>query len=61
MSAHGRVIHKSPCESCGSRDNVAVYEDGYEKCFGQGCEYYRMPEGDKVILSAAWRAWMTKS
>lgn len=46
MSVHGPVLHRAPCPSCGSRDNVAVYEDGYEKCFGQGCEYFAMPIGD---------------
>ena len=22
---------------------MGVYEDGYEKCFGMGCGYYKMP------------------
>ena len=47
MSAHGSVVEREPCPACGSRDNVAVYEDGYRKCFGMGCEYYVMPDGDK--------------
>ena len=41
MSEHGRVVRRDACPECGSRDNVAVYETGYEKCFGQGCEYWK--------------------
>lgn len=32
--------HKEGCPECGSRDNVAVYTDGYKKCFTPKCEYY---------------------
>lgn len=46
MSAHGECVDHVPCPECGSSDNVAQYEDGYEKCFGMGCEYYKMPEGE---------------
>lgn len=31
----------APCPKCGSKDNVAVYADGYEKCFTPGCSYYK--------------------
>ena len=30
----------------GSSDNVARYEDGYAKCFGMGCDYFQMPDGE---------------
>jgi twinkle protein len=29
-------IHHAPCDSCGSKDNVAVYSDGHSYCFGCG-------------------------
>lgn len=30
--------HKEPCPACGSRDNLARYDDGHAYCFG--CSYY---------------------
>ena len=41
MSVHGDVVRRDGCPDCGSRDNVAVYADGYEKCFGAGCGYWK--------------------
>lgn len=35
-------IKHSPCPSCGSRDNLAVYDDGSKWCFG--CHYYIPPK-----------------
>lgn len=46
MSSHGECTGHGPCPECGSTDNVAQYEDGYEKCFGMGCTYYKMPDGE---------------
>ena len=33
-------IRKEPCPKCGSRDNLARYEDGGAHCFSIGCGYY---------------------
>lgn len=44
MSERSFVRHGS-CPECGSKDNLAIYDDGYVKCFGMGCEYYAY--GDK--------------
>ena len=52
MSAHGSAVGKEPCPECGSSDNVAVYADGYKKCFGMGCEYYAMPDGGEAPAKA---------
>lgn len=41
MSMHGTVVRRAPCPDCGSSDNVAVYSDGYEKCFGADCGYWK--------------------
>jgi len=41
MSIHGNVVSRDSCPDCGSSDNVAVYENGYAKCFGQGCGYWK--------------------
>ena len=30
---------------------MGVYEDGYEKCFGMGCGYYKMPNGEASLGS----------
>ena len=37
----GRVVAKEPCEKCGSKDNLARYEDGSGYCFTPGCGYKR--------------------
>ena len=29
-------LYHAPCEKCGSKDNVAVYDDGHTYCFGCG-------------------------
>ena len=31
---------KGPCPKCGSRDNLAIYEDGHSHCFTDGCDYH---------------------
>lgn len=36
-----RFLNHEPCPKCGSRDNLAVYDDGSAWCFG--CRYYRHP------------------
>ena len=30
---------KEPCPECGSKDNVAVYDDGHKHCFGCGWQF----------------------
>jgi twinkle protein len=34
-------VAKEPCPACGSRDNLARYDDGHAYCFG--CEHYEPP------------------
>ncbi len=36
-------LHKEPCPSCGSKDNLARYSDGHAHCFG--CNHYEPGEG----------------
>ena len=38
-----RVVGRSSCPRCGSRDNVAVYDDGGQHCFTPGCSYHLSP------------------
>lgn len=38
MQTESSFIGKEPCPACGSRDNLARYDDGHAYCFG--CEYY---------------------
>lgn len=35
-----RVVRRLNCPKCGSRDNVAQYDDGGEHCFTPGCTYH---------------------
>lgn len=37
-----RFLKHTSCPSCGSRDNLALYDDGSEWCFG--CHYYLPPK-----------------
>lgn len=41
-----RVVGREACPRCGSRDNVARYDDGHAYCFSEGCEYYEHGESD---------------
>lgn len=45
----GAVVAKEPCPKCGSRDNVAVYEDGHKHCFGMGCTYHTNATGHASV------------
>jgi len=35
-----QFLHKEPCPQCGSKDNLARYDDGHAHCFSEGCDYY---------------------
>lgn len=43
-----RYIHHEPCPKCGSRNNLAVYDDGHKWCFG--CRYYVPPPQSNEAL-----------
>ena len=38
-----RVVSRLNCPRCGSRDNVALYDDGGQHCFTPGCSYHVSP------------------
>lgn len=40
----GRFLYHAACPSCGSRDNLAVYDDN-EHCFG--CGYHKNTDGQE--------------
>ena len=39
------VVARKACPECGSRDNVAVYDNGGEHCFSPDCDYHVYGEG----------------
>jgi len=41
-----------PCPKCGSKDNLAVFENGSEKCFTPNCNHWKPPgkQGESVQL-----------
>ena len=41
-------LKHEPCPKCGSKDNLARYDDGHAYCFG--CEYYEHPDGTASTL-----------
>lgn len=42
-------VSNGPCPKCGSKDNLATYNDGSKWCWG--CHYYAPPDHGKVIES----------
>jgi twinkle protein len=38
------LIEHIPCPSCGSQDNLAMYDDGHGYCFTPGCGYHQSSE-----------------
>ncbi|KGK67062.2 DNA primase [Xanthomonas citri pv. fuscans] len=42
--AESQFVAKEPCPKCGSRDNLARYDDGHGFCFG--CSHYEPADGD---------------
>lgn len=49
----GICIAHEPCPNCGSKDNLARYEDGGAYCFG--CSYVEKPGGTPMETNAAPR------
>ena len=43
-----KFMTHAPCPKCGSADNVAVYQDGYERCYTPGCTYEKHSKGGYV-------------
>ena len=43
MNQQNKFLHHSPCENCGSQDNLGVYED-HTYCFG--CRQYNTLNGE---------------
>lgn len=46
--AETHVIGREPCPKCGSKDNLARYNDGHAYCFGFGCGYRESASGVTV-------------
>ena len=42
-------IQHEPCPECGSRDNLARYDDGHAFCFG--CNYREKPGGEQKVIT----------
>tara|TARA_R110002020_G_scaffold20231_4_gene69219 strand:+ start:12627 stop:14282 length:1656 start_codon:yes stop_codon:yes gene_type:complete len=43
------LIEHIPCPSCGSQDNLAMYDDGHGYCFTPGCGYHQTEVGETSI------------
>ena len=39
MEEESRCVDHVPCPACGSKDNLALYDDGHAWCFTPGCGY----------------------
>jgi len=47
MTTSKFVRHES-CPECGSKNNLARYDDGHAVCFGMSCGHYEPPSKDNV-------------
>ena len=45
MKSNSKYVRKTSCPECGSKDNMAIYDDGHGFCFG--CSYTMQPPRDK--------------
>lgn len=53
-----RKIASEPCPECGSRDNLARYDDGHAFCFTPGCGHYEPGDGQDTPRQPQPRARM---
>jgi len=47
ITSNSEFIGHEPCPSCGSKDNLARYDDGHGFCFG--CSYYESNDNQEVV------------
>ncbi|ATI48127.1 TPA: toprim domain-containing protein [Vibrio alginolyticus] len=47
MAQESNFLRKEPCPECGSKDNLARYDDGHAHCFTNGCKYYEPPTDEQ--------------
>ena len=53
MQSESEFLRHEPCPSCGSRNNLARYDDGHGFCFG--CNYYEPGDGSDYQPSSKQR------
>ena len=51
---------KEPCPECGSKDNVAVYDDGHKHCFGCGWQFQPKKIFKKTNYQPMKKEWDAK-
>ena len=49
MSEESQFVDREPCPSCGSKDNLARYDDGHAYCFGMNCDYSEPADEDRAV------------
>lgn len=54
-------VRHEPCPKCGSKDNVAVYSNGFKKCFSVDCGYKCYGDNESIIEEEDYDMQMTKS
>lgn len=48
--SESNFIQHEPCPKCGSKNNLARYEDGSAYCFGIDCKYYEKADGQPTVI-----------
>ena len=43
-------LRHEPCPSCGSKDNLARYDDGHAFCFSIDCDHYEHSDSGSLVL-----------
>ena len=49
METSAKFLRHEPCPSCGSKDNLARYDDNHAYCFG--CNHYEHAEPTDTIIN----------
>ena len=49
LGSESTCLRHEPCPSCGSKDNLARYDDGHAFCFTNGCNHYE--HGNNISTS----------
>ena len=50
-----------PCPKCGSKNNLAIFENGSEKCFTPDCNHWSPPKNKEMKLQTQESTSNTKS
>ena len=51
LGSESVCLRHEPCPSCGSKDNLARYDDGHAFCFSIDCDHYEHSDSGSTVIS----------